>query len=143
MKVLNLLFIALFLFSAVVQYNDPDPYLWMPIYLYGAALCFLALRKKYNIALYIIGLVTYSGLAIYHFVGDTGVLAWMTSYGAESLTQSMKATKPWIEETREFLGLILLIAAVTANMAWLARAKRTAVSQLWKQLLTGEILKER
>jgi hypothetical protein len=36
----------------------------------------------------------------------------------------MKATKPWIEETREFFGLILLIIALGINMIWIGRSKR-------------------
>jgi hypothetical protein len=28
----NLLMLLMFLFSVVVQYNDPDPFLWMTIY---------------------------------------------------------------------------------------------------------------
>jgi len=30
----------------------------------------------------------------------------------------MKATKPWIEETREFGGLLILITALIINMVW-------------------------
>ena len=141
MKALNVILIALFVYSAVVQYNDPDPYLWMPVYLYGAALCFLALRGKHNVALYIAGLLTYTSFAVYHFVGETGVLSWIMNYNAESITGTMKAAKPWIEETREFFGLLILIGALAGNMVWMAKAKRTAVSQLWRQLVTGEILK--
>lgn len=142
MKALNVLLIALFVYSAAVQYNDPDPYLWIPVYLYGAVLCLLALKKKYNITLYVLGLLAYAGLAVYHFVGDTGMLAWMTTYGAESLTQSMEATRPWIEETREFFGLVVLMGALGINMIWLARVNRTTVSLLWKQLLEGEIMRK-
>jgi Transmembrane family 220, helix len=47
MKIFNILFCILFIISAALQYNDPDPYVWMPIYLYGAALCWLAFRGKY------------------------------------------------------------------------------------------------
>jgi hypothetical protein len=43
---LNVLFAVLFLFAAVVQYNDPDPLPWMLIY--GAAIvaCLLVLRRS-------------------------------------------------------------------------------------------------
>ncbi|HWJ27084.1 MAG TPA: hypothetical protein VNS32_11110 [Flavisolibacter sp.] len=33
----------------------------------------------------------------------------------------MKATKPWIEETREFLGLLLLVIALLVNSIWLRK----------------------
>ncbi len=47
MKLFNLLFCLLFIISAGLQYNDPDPYVWIPIYGYGAVLCWLAFRGKY------------------------------------------------------------------------------------------------
>ncbi len=123
MKVLNILFIILFLFSAVVQYNDPDPYIWMPIYLYGALLCFLALKKRYNIILYITGLLVYISYAGYLFFEKNGVLSWINEHNSENIVQSMNATKPWIEETREFFGLLILIIALTTNIIWLSRTR--------------------
>lgn len=102
MKVLNILFIVLFVLSAALQYNDPDPYIWMPIYLYGALLCFLAVKRRYNPVLYITGLLIYAGYAIYLFFEQNGVWSWAIEHDAENIVQSMKATKPWIEETREF-----------------------------------------
>ena len=42
MKIFNITFCILFVISAALQYNDPDPWLWIPLYLYGALLCWLA-----------------------------------------------------------------------------------------------------
>ena len=64
MKVFNLLFCLLFVFSAALQYNDPDPYIWMPIYLYGATLCWLAFRNKYYPKAYLVGIGIYVVYAI-------------------------------------------------------------------------------
>lgn len=124
MKILNVIFIIVFVLSAALQYNDPDPYIWVPIYLYGAFLCYKAYQKKYTPLLYIIGLVTYTAYAAYLFFDKQGVLSWANEHNAESITQSMKATKPWIEETREFGGLLLLIIALVVNMVWLGKSKR-------------------
>jgi hypothetical protein len=124
MKVINWLFIVLFVFSAALQYNDPDPYVWMPLYLYGAFLCYQATRKKYNPALYLIGIVIYISYAAYLFFDKTGVLNWTQEHNAESIVQSMHAEKPWIEETREFLGLIILIATLLINSIWLRNSSR-------------------
>lgn len=118
MKVLNMFFVLIFILSAALQYNDPDPYLWIPIYLYGAFLCYLAFKNKYNSTLYVIGLVFYIGFAVYLFFDKQGVLSWANEHDAESITQTMKATKPWIEETREFGGLLILITALIINMVW-------------------------
>ncbi|HEV7333355.1 MAG TPA: transmembrane 220 family protein [Flavisolibacter sp.] len=123
MKALNWFFVVLFVLSAALQYNDPDPYIWIPLYLYGAALCYRATQKKYNRPLYIAGLVVYSLYAVYLFLDKNGVLSWISEHEAENIVQSMKATKPWIEETREFFGLLLLIIALLANMIWLGKQK--------------------
>ena len=100
----------------------------MPIYLYGALLCFLALRGSYRPLLYMAGLAVYVGYACYLLVDKTGVLSWINEHDAENIVQSMKATKPWIEETREFFGLLLLIIALAANMFWLSR-RRTRTNE--------------
>ena len=123
MKVFNIIFIVLFIVAAVLQYNDPDPYLWIPIYGYAAILCFLALTKNYKPLLFRIGLIFYSCYAVYLLIDKTGVLSWANEHEAESIVQSMKASKPWIEETREFFGLLIIITVVVANMIWLSAKK--------------------
>jgi FtsH-binding integral membrane protein len=124
MKIFNVFFIIVFIFSAALQYNDPDPYIWMPIYLFGAYLCYQAIYKKYNPTLYFIGLVVYIGYAAYLFFDKQGVLNWAEEHGAENIVQTMKATKPWIEETREFGGLLILIVVLLVNMIWLKRKNK-------------------
>jgi hypothetical protein len=121
MKRLNWFFILLFIFSAALQYNDPDPYIWMPLYLYGAFLCYKATQRKYNPFLFISGLVVYVSYAVYLFMDKDGVWSWANEHNAENIVQSMKATKPWIEETREFFGLLLLVIALVSNMIWLRK----------------------
>jgi len=128
MKAFNIIFIILFIISAALQYNDPDPYIWVPIYLYGAYLCYQAIFKKYNPALYIIGLVIYLAYAAYLFFDKQGVLNWVEEHNAESIVQSMKATKPWIEETREFGGLLILIIVLLINMFWLKKQKHLSTA---------------
>ena len=123
MKVFNIIFIVLFIFFAALQYNDPDPYVWMPIYLYAAFLCYRAIHKKYNPVLYYVGLMIYVGYAAYLFFDKVGVLYWAKEQHAENLVQTMKATKPWIEETREFLGLLIVIFVLLINMLWLRKKK--------------------
>jgi hypothetical protein len=128
MKAFNIIFIVVFIASAALQYNDPDPYIWVPIYLYGAYLCYQAIFKKYNPALYIIGLGIYLAYAAYLFFDKQGVLNWAEEHNAENIAQSMKATKPWIEETREFGGLLILIIALLINMFWLRKQKRLSTA---------------
>jgi len=115
MKIFNLIFCLLFIFSAALQYNDPDPYVWMPIYLYGAVLCWLAFRNKFYPGAYLIGIAGYAAYAVYLFFAKDGVLEWIKQHNAENIAETMKATKPWIEETREFFGLVILIVVLAID----------------------------
>jgi hypothetical protein len=46
MKLLNYLMTACFLFSVIVQYNDPDPWRWVLMYGMAAAACVLAILRR-------------------------------------------------------------------------------------------------
>jgi hypothetical protein len=121
MKYLNIIFIALFILFAAVQYNDPDPWLWMALYLYGAALCFFAARKKNYRTLNFLGIGVYSLYAVYLFFSESGVWSWITEHDSENIAHSMQATRPWIEKTREFFGLVILLLILGLNMIWLKK----------------------
>ncbi|MDB5061908.1 MAG: hypothetical protein JWP67_1751 [Mucilaginibacter sp.] len=124
MKIFNLIFCVLFVLFAALQYNDPDPYIWMPIYLYSAALCYQAAQKKFYLKAYLVGIVVYAAYAIYLFFDKTGVLDWVREHNSESMVQTMKAEKPWIEESREFFGLMILIVVIGINWAYMKRVGR-------------------
>jgi len=115
MKVFNVFFCLAFILFAALQYNDPDPYVWVPIYLYAAVLCGLAAKGRYFIKAYLFGIAIYSIYAIYLFFGKNGLLDWLTLHHAENIAGTMKAEKPWIEESREFFGLIILIVVLAIN----------------------------
>src|SRR6187200_1977789 len=100
MKIFNLIFVVLFVIFAALQYNDPDPYIWMPIYLYSAYFCYQASKQKYYPKAYLWGIIIYAAYAIYLLFDKTGVIYWVTEHNSESIVSGMKATKPWIEETR-------------------------------------------
>ncbi|HCN82951.1 MAG TPA: hypothetical protein DIT07_04925 [Sphingobacteriaceae bacterium] len=114
-RALNIFFCILFIIFAGLQYNDPDPYIWMPIYLYTSVLCYLAAQKKIVPVAYIFGITVFAIYAIYLLFDKTGVIDWAKDHQAENIVQTMKATKPWIEETREFFGLLILIIVLTIN----------------------------
>ena len=115
MRIFNLIAAILFVLSAALQYNDPDPYLWMPIYLYGAVLCWLFFRGRYYPRLYLAGIFIYAIYAVYLFFAKDGVMDWIQEHQAENIAGSMKAEKPWIEETREFFGLVILIGVLLVD----------------------------
>jgi hypothetical protein len=115
MKILNLIFCILFIISAGLQYNDPDPYLWIPIYLIGASISFQAFKGKYYPKLILFFAVLFFIYSIYLFFDKFGVLTWLNDHKAENIAGSMKASAPWIEETREFFGLLILIVVLMIN----------------------------
>jgi len=92
---------ALFILFAAFQYNDPDFYIWIPIYLIvGIAILFFD-RGKYSLrifqtllVLYIIGMISYY----------PDVISWIQN-GTPSIANSMQAESPFIEFIREFFGL--------------------------------------
>ena len=123
MKIFNLLFCFLFVISAILQYNDADPYIWAPIYLYGAVLCYLAARQRYLPIAYLIGLVCCLAYAGYTLFFLKGVTDWFQHHHTGELVQHMVADKPWIEETRELGGLLILASVLGIN--WLYSLKKS------------------
>jgi Transmembrane family 220, helix len=115
MKLLNLILSILFVIFAALQYNDPDPFIWIPIYLFAAFLCWRAYKGIHHRSLYAVAIVIYLLYAVYLIFDKNGVISWASEHAAESLVHSMKAEKPWIEETREFGGLVILIVAMAIN----------------------------
>ena len=124
MKLFNLIFCFIFTGFAVLQYNDPDPYIWVPLYMYTAILCWLAFRGRYFRVAYLAGILVYAVYAGYKFFDENGVWDWITKHHEENIAATMKATKPWIEETREFFGLVMLIVVLLINYFY---SKRKAV----------------
>ena len=122
MKVFNIVFCILFIISAGLQYNDVDPYLWIPLYGYGAWACYTAARGRNASGIFAIGVVGYLAFAVYYLIFKHGVLEWFQFHETRDLVHSMKADKPWIEETREVMGLMILAVVMAIN--WIVVAKR-------------------
>ncbi|WP_111594981.1 transmembrane 220 family protein [Chitinophaga dinghuensis] len=126
MRVFNIIFVVLFVIFAGLQYNDPDPYVWMPIYLYAATMCFYAARKQFYRKLYLLGIAVYLIYAGYLFVTKDGVIDWATQHHAENIAQKMSAEHAWIEETREFFGLVICIVVLGINYLYAGKQAKTA-----------------
>ncbi len=103
MRLINLLLGLLFIAFAAVQYNDPDPWGWMAIYLLVAYVCiFAAFGKYHRYALWAILAVT----TVWMLLWLPGFLEWI-KMGSPDIAGEMKAATPYIENTREFLGLFI------------------------------------
>jgi hypothetical protein len=115
MKVFNIIFCLLFIVSAALQYNDPDSALWILIYLFAALSCYLSIRNLNYPRTNLTAIVLLFSYAVFLFFDKDGVLTWLTEHQAENIAGSMKASTPWIEETREFFGLAIILTVLSIN----------------------------
>ncbi len=113
--ILNSFFCLAFAAFAYVNLNDKDAWLWVTIYLVASGLCGLAVFEKYFPLVYIVAICFYVLYAIRLFFIKDGVKDWIVKYHQPSLVESMQATKPYIEQTREFFGLLIISAALAIN----------------------------
>lgn len=125
MKIFNYFFVLVFVLFAAVQYNDPDPYLWIPIYLYPAYLCFAAAKgKSVSKNLYYLGFAFFGVYAIYKMFDQNGVIDWIRYHNAVSIAATMKAETPWVEESREFFGLVIILIVLMINFYSIQKNKK-------------------
>ena len=108
MKVVNITLSILFLLFAIVQYNDPDPWAWIGLYVYVALISAFAVFGKYNKWLMLAGLAV---CVIWMLILVPDFINWV-GMGMPTITGSMKAEAPHIELTREFLGLFVAGSAL-------------------------------
>jgi hypothetical protein len=107
MRYLFMLLFVMFSGFIFLQYNDPDPLLWMALYGYIAVLLALGIFNIYNKFLIAAGLLIYFAGAIYLF---PSVIEWLTKENGKNFMQSMNNEKMYIEETRECAGLLICFA---------------------------------
>ena len=108
-KLTNFIICAIFLLFAYVQLNDPDPYVW--IIVYGLVAVLFAVSNfvrlpKILIQLVILAFVLFAFYHVDHFYD------WLLSDNKSELFGDMIYDKPYIEGTREFMGLLIAIGAL-------------------------------
>ncbi len=117
-KIINLSLAALFVLFAALQYNDPDPFHWMALYFFTALVCVFAAYRRYNIYVLWLGILVclvWMGTLLPEFIN------WI-KMGAPNIAGEMKATEPYIEFTREFLGVGICLGALVWQF-WMKRKK--------------------
>tara|TARA_B100000745_G_scaffold96718_1_gene61349 strand:+ start:1393 stop:1797 length:405 start_codon:yes stop_codon:yes gene_type:complete len=97
---------VLLVFAAVVQYNDPDPYAWLVLYLAAAGVSFAALWFP---DLWKIPAV----VAVGAFVWAATLVPTVTQTSFPDLFQSWEMMSREMEEGREFLGLLSVASWTT------------------------------
>ena len=110
MRILNSFLALMFMAFAFVQVNDPDPILWILIYGAMAVVSVMAIFEYYIPRLmWSIGL----GYMAYAVILFPGMMDWYNSSDRSLLFDDIaKMQYPYIEEAREFLGLMICISAL-------------------------------
>ena len=110
MRIVALIFAVLFILSAVLQYNDPDPWLWIFLYGIAAVFSFLFFRGVRHTVLYAVPMLAYLAGAVF---------LWPEVYKGIMMKMSYA---PEVEEARESLGLG--ICAFAMLLYWLFSLRR-------------------
>ncbi|HEY4655685.1 MAG TPA: transmembrane 220 family protein [Cyclobacteriaceae bacterium] len=114
MRIVNLIFAVMFLGFAFVQVNDPDPVVWILIYGLMAATCVMAAFDYYLPKVLIVYAVLLAGYAVYYF---PGVQEWLQHENKAMLFDNIaKMEFSYIEESREFLGLMICLAVLAMHV---------------------------
>ncbi|HLT82492.1 MAG TPA: transmembrane 220 family protein [Cyclobacteriaceae bacterium] len=122
MRIFNLVLAVMFLIFAFVQVNDPDPLIWILIYGLMAATCVLAAFNVYlPKALAVLGVI----LVAYGISYYPGVSEWLSRDNKSLLFDDIaKMEYPYIEESREFLGLLICVAVLVMHLIRWKRLQR-------------------
>lgn len=115
LSILNIIFFLSFVVFAYFNFNDKDAFIWVTIYMLAAVACGLAAFQMYYPTAYLILILFYLVYAIFLFFSKDGVRDWIVKYNRPSIAESMQATKPYIEKTREFFGLLIISGALAIN----------------------------
>ncbi len=108
-NLINFIMSGIFLLFAYVQLNDPDPYVW--ILVYGLVAIFFAVSIFVRIPKIIVqGVILAFGLFAFYHAGY--FYDWLLSNDKSELFGDMIYDKPYIEGTREFMGLLIAIGAL-------------------------------
>ena len=118
-KIIDATLAVLFFLFTAVQFNDPDPLLWIAIYGIVGLVSIGAFFGKYHqytlISLLLI-------ITVWSLLLLPNVFTWLSTSALGELAGEMMSDKPYIEGTREFGGL--LIADLALIYHWLESRKR-------------------
>ncbi len=107
MKYLYISLSIIFVLFALVQLNDPDPAIWVGVYLLTAVFSFLAFRQKFHPLPTLVFMILCAIWAIILF--PSSFTEW---WQLEEEAQTLKMKMPGIEEARESMGLLICVAAL-------------------------------
>ena len=108
-KVINFILGILFIIFAFLQLNDPDGILWFLIYIFVAIICLYSNFKPIPRLLLVLTLVALLTYAAFHF---SLFIDYLKTENKEELFGEMVYEKPYLEGSREFIGLLMAALGV-------------------------------
>jgi hypothetical protein len=119
-KAINFLLAIMFLGFSAVQINDPDPIVWILIYGSMATVCIMAAFEYYLKWLMLAQALVY---IVYASTLWPSLHVWLQSSDKGMLFDEVaKMENAYVEESREFLGLVICLIV----LAWYALRSRRA-----------------
>ncbi|MFY0625091.1 MAG: transmembrane 220 family protein [Reichenbachiella sp.] len=103
-KAFSIFYFLIFASFAFVQFNDPDPLFWVLLYSLVALVSFARLFGYSSSIVFIVLTFTLVGTSLFYFAG---FMEYLTQPNKHEIIGDMVYKKPYIEQTREFLGLLL------------------------------------
>jgi len=61
------------------------------------------------------GFIFFTAYAMYKLLDQNGIVDWIRYHDVDNIAATMKAEQPWIEESREFFGLVIILAVLFIN----------------------------
>ncbi len=127
---LNLITAVLFAFSVGLQINDPDWYVWIPVYAYGLVVTLLAAKRRYTV-LSLVGFIGYFAGFLYLAPG------LLELDGLSALVTDVRMDAIEVEMAREAGGLFLGASwMLVLTIVWRRGAKACRRSREGAQVST-------
>lgn len=108
-KIKNLILFILFVIFAVLQLNDPDGKLWFSIYFIVSLICLYNTFKPVPKSILILSIIALMSYSAFHF---SLFIDYLNTENKEEIFGEMVYDKPYLEGTREFIGLLLAALGV-------------------------------
>lgn len=112
-KIVNIILFAVYSLFAIVQLNDPDGIVWFTIYALVALVCLYAAFKSVSKIFLWVLIILLLGYSLFHF---TLFIDYLQTDHKEEIFGKMVYQKPYLEGSREFLGLLLASLGVAYQL---------------------------
>ncbi|MEO6131314.1 MAG: transmembrane 220 family protein [Saprospiraceae bacterium] len=124
MKIFNLVLAVIFFVFAYLQLNDTpgDILFWVLIYSFTGLVCAFAAWNRYNMWAIILGIL----VLLYQVFRMFPAFSQWISAGSPNIVEEMKASTPFVELVREFLGLCICMAVLIYQYMRYTRLKKMA-----------------